>query len=79
VFERALRADFALLRGHRADSMGNVTYNKTARNYSPVMAMAAATTVVEVNELVEVGGLDPEEVVTPCIFVKRVVLNRGAA
>lgn len=79
VFERALRADFALLRGHRADSMGNVTYNKTARNYSPVMAMAAGTTVVEVSELVEVGGLDPEEVVTPCIFVKRVVLSRGAA
>ncbi len=79
VFELPLGADFALLRGQRADTMGNVTYSKTARNYSPVMATAAKTSVVEVGEIVEVGAIHPEEVVTPCIFVNRVVLNRGEA
>ena len=55
------------------DEQGNLVYSKTARNYSPIMAMAAKTVVFEVDELVEVGSIDPECVVTPCIFVDRVV------
>ena len=73
VLEYALLADFALLRGHRADSLGNVVYRGTSRNFNGVMATAARTTVVEVDEVVEVGGLDPEGVHTPAIYVDRVV------
>jgi len=74
LLEHAIRADFALIRGHRADPWGNVTYRKTGRNFNPMMAMAARVTVVEVEEIVPVGQLDPETVVTPSIFVQRVVL-----
>lgn len=77
LLELPLPADFALLRGHKADPLGNVTYYKTGRNYSPMMATAASTVVIEVDELVELGGIDPEHVITPCIFVDRVVLRRG--
>ncbi len=73
VLEYALTADFALLRGHRADSLGNVVYRGTSRNFNGVMATAARTTIVEVDEVVEVGGLDPEGVHTPAIYVNRVV------
>ncbi len=73
VLERGLRADFALIKGKRADRYGNVTYNKTARNFSPLMAMAAKTTVVQVADSVEAGDMDPEAVITPGIFVQRVV------
>ena len=73
LLEKPLAADFALLRGHRADALGNITYSKTARNYSPIMAMAAETVVFEVDEVVDVGRIDPECVITPCIFVDRVV------
>jgi acyl CoA:acetate/3-ketoacid CoA transferase alpha subunit len=66
-----------LLRGHQADPFGNVTYYKTGRNYSPMMATAANTVVIEVDEFVDTGGIDPEHVVTPCIFVDRVVLRKG--
>lgn len=79
LLEKPLGADFALLRGHRADALGNVSYRKTARNYSPIMAMAAKTVVFEVDEVVSVGAIDPECVVTPCIFVDRVVQRRGRA
>lgn len=79
LFQLPLSADFALLRGHRADTMGNVSYSKSARNYSPVMATAARTTVFEVGEVVEPGSLDPEHVVTPCIFVKRIVKSGSPA
>ncbi|HZR80303.1 MAG TPA: 3-oxoacid CoA-transferase subunit A [Candidatus Binatia bacterium] len=73
VFERAIRADYALLQADRADRVGNVTYRRGARNFGPAMAMAARTTIAEVKEVVDVGALDPEEVVTPGIFVDRIV------
>lgn len=73
VLEYPIRGDVALVGGHRADRMGNVVYRKTARNFGPVMATAAATTIVQVREVVEVGDLDPEAVVTPSIYVDRVV------
>lgn len=72
LLEKPIRADFAMLKGRRADTLGNVVYNKTARNYSPVMATAGDLTVFEVDEIVQPGELDPEAVVTPCIFVNRV-------
>ncbi|HJM57348.1 MAG: 3-oxoadipate CoA-transferase [Planctomycetes bacterium] len=74
VLEHGLRADFALIKGKCADRYGNVIYNKTARNFSPLMAMAARTTTVQVAECVAAGDLDPEVVITPGIFVQRVVL-----
>lgn len=73
VLERRLQADFALIKGRRADVHGNVVYNKTARNFSPIMAMAARTTIVQVSDIVAAGELDPETIVTPGIFVHRVV------
>jgi len=73
VFERALRVDVALIKGHRADRFGNVTYRKTARNFGPVMAMAAQCTIVQTTELCEAEPLDPETIITPSIFVDRVV------
>lgn len=74
LLEYGLRADFALVRAHRADRYGNLVYRKTARNFGPVMCTAAETTIVQVRELVELGGIDPETVVTPGIFVDRVVV-----
>ena len=79
VFESPLRADFALIKAHRADRLGNLVYRKTARNFGPVMATAAATTIVQVPEVVEAGQLDPENVITPGIFVNRVVLVQKEA
>jgi 3-oxoadipate CoA-transferase alpha subunit len=73
VLEYPIRGDIALIGAHRADRMGNLVYRKTARNFGPVMATAAATVVAQVREVVETGGLDPEVVVTPSIFVDRVV------
>jgi 3-oxoadipate CoA-transferase alpha subunit len=73
VLEHPIRGDFALIKAHRADRMGNLVYRKTARNFGPVMATAAATTIAQVDDLVETGDLDPENVVTPSIFVDRVV------
>ena len=75
VLEYPLRGDVALIGAHRADRMGNLVYRKTARNFGPVMATAAATVVAEVREVVAVGGLDPEAVVTPSIYVDRVVVT----
>jgi 3-oxoadipate CoA-transferase alpha subunit len=74
VFEKPLRGDVALLRAHRADRWGNLTYRKSARNFNPVMAMAAELTVVQAKELVELGDIDPESVHTPGIFVDRLVI-----
>lgn len=74
LLEVPLKADFALLRGRAADTMGNVVYNKTARNHQAVMATAADTVVVEVGEIVAAGSLDPEAIITPCIFVDRVFM-----
>lgn len=73
VFEKPLKGDVALIRAERADRWGNLVYRKVARNFNPVMAMAADLTVVEVKETVELGALDPEAIVTPGIFVDRVV------
>ena len=73
VLELPLPADYALLKAHRGDRMGNLVYRMTARNFNPVMAAAARVTLVEVEELVEVGALDPERVDTPGIFVQRIV------
>lgn len=73
VFEKPLRGDFALIKAERADRWGNLVYNKTQRNFGPVMCKAAKTTIVQVREFVELGDLDPEAVVTPGVFVQRVV------
>ncbi len=73
VLEYPIRGDVALIKAHRADRMGNLVYRKTARNFGPVMATAATTTVVQVAEIVETGQIDPEAVVTPGIFVDRMV------
>lgn len=76
VLERAIPADVALIRAYRADEMGNLVYYKTARNFNPLMAMAAAVTIAEVDEIVPVGELDPESIVTPHIFVQ-VIIRRN--
>ena len=73
VMEPWLKADFALVKCEVADTLGNLTFNKTARNFSPLMCMAATTTIVQAKKLVDRGGIDPEHVVTPGIFVNRVV------
>ncbi len=73
VQERWLKADFALIKAHVGDTYGNLTYNKAARNFNPLMCMAAAETIVQVSRLVQPGDIDPEDVVTPGIFVNRVV------
>jgi 3-oxoadipate CoA-transferase alpha subunit len=73
VLEYPIHADYALIKADRADRWGNLTYRKTGRNFAPIMASAAKCTVVQVRETVELGALDPESVVTPGIFVKRVV------
>ena len=73
VLEHAIYADFALIKAQAADRWGNLVYRKAARNFGPVMAMAAAVTIAQVRQTVELGGLDPEVIVTPSIFVDRVV------
>lgn len=73
VLEHAIKADFALIKCHTADRYGNLTYNKTARNFGPIMCTAANTTIVQARKIVEPGEIDPEAVVTPGIFVNRVV------
>ena len=77
ILETALHGDFALVKAARADPIGNLTYNKTARNFGPVMCAAAKFTIVQVNEVVDLGAIDPEVVVTPSIFVDRVVQVRN--
>jgi 3-oxoacid CoA-transferase subunit A len=75
VLEHALRADFALVKAWRGDRHGNLIYRKTARNFNPVMATAADVTIAEVEELVEPGELEPDSIVTPGIYVDRVVVG----
>jgi len=72
IFERGLTADFAFVKAWKGDKWGNLIYRKTARNFNPVMATAAQVTIAEVEELVEVGQLDPDGVHTPAIFVQRI-------
>jgi len=73
ILERALTADFALVKASRGDRLGNLVYRKTARNFNPIMATAAEVTIAEVEDLVEPGQIDPDEVMTPGIYVKRIV------
>ena len=73
LLELALTADFAFIKAHKANRMGNLTYRMAARNFNPVMATAAKVTIAEVDEIVEVGELDPETIITPSIFVDRIV------
>ena len=73
VLEYPIKGDVALIKAHRSDEVGNLVYRKTARNFGPVMATAATTTVAQVTEVVPAGELDPEAVVTPGIYVDRVV------
>lgn len=73
VLEYPIHADLALIKARAGDRHGNLVYNKTARNFGPIMAMAAKLTVAQVSEIVELGAIDPEHVVTPGIFVSRVV------
>lgn len=73
ILEMPIRGDVALIGAHIGDRMGNLVYRKTARNFGPIMAVAAATTIAQVSRLVETGGLDPETVVTPSIYVNRIV------
>ncbi|KQK61047.1 3-oxoadipate CoA-transferase [Pseudomonas aeruginosa] len=78
VLEYPIRADFALIKAHKGDRWGNLVYRKTARNFGPIMAMAADCTIAQVSEVVALGELDPEAIVTPGIFVQRVVAKEAA-
>jgi 3-oxoacid CoA-transferase subunit A len=77
VMERALKADFALVKAWKADRRGNLIFRKTARNFNPVMATAARITIAEVEEVVEPGQLDPDGIHLPSVYVKRIVLSTG--
>jgi len=73
ILERAIVSDFALVKAWKADRMGNLVYRKTARNFNPLAAMAGKVTIAEVEEIVEVGGLEPDNTHTPAIYVQRVL------
>ena len=73
VFESPIHADFALIKAEQGDRWGNLTYRKTARNFGPIMAMAAKVTIASVHEVLELGAIDPEHVITPGLFVQRIV------
>jgi len=77
ILEKPIHADFALIKAEKADELGNLTYRMAARNFNPVMAMAAKTTIVEVDEIVPLGAIEPENVITPGIFVHRIVQAKG--
>lgn len=77
VMERGLKADFALIKAWKADRWGNLIFRKTTRNFNPVMATAARITIVEVEEIVEPGQLDPDGIHLPSVYVKRIVLSTG--
>ncbi|HTS53759.1 MAG TPA: 3-oxoacid CoA-transferase subunit A [Burkholderiales bacterium] len=78
VLEYPIRADYALIKAERADRWGNLVYRKTARNFGPIMATAARCAIAQVNRIVELGELDPEAIVTPGVFVQRVVHVPGS-
>jgi 3-oxoadipate CoA-transferase alpha subunit len=77
LLEYPLHADYALIKALRADRWGNLVYRKTARNFGPIMATAARVAIAQVGEIVELGALDPESIVTPGLFVQRVVAVGG--
>lgn len=74
IFEKPIRGDVALIRAHKADTLGNLIYYKTARNFNPLMAAAAKTVIVEVDEIVEPGELNPEAIVTPHLYVDKIII-----
>src|SRR5271155_5760507 len=76
VMERALHAEFALIKAWKADKWGNLVYRKTARNFNPLMAMAAKITIVEVEHLVEAGEIPPDQVMTPSVYVQRIIVGK---
>ena len=76
IFEKALHGDIAFIRAHKADTLGNLTYYKTARNFNPIMATAAKYVIAEVDEMVPVGKLDPEAIITPHLYVDAIILAR---
>ena len=78
VMEHALHADFALIKAWKGDRLGNLVYRKTARNFNPMMATAARITIAEVEEIVEPGVIDPDHVITPGIYVQRVVASTNS-
>ncbi len=73
MLEQPLAADFALIKAHKADEKGNLVYRRAARNFNPLMAMAAKVVVAEVEEIVPVGAIDPDEVMTPGLFITHIV------
>jgi 3-oxoacid CoA-transferase subunit A len=77
VMERGIRADLALVKAWKADRFGNLVFRKTARNFNPMVATSGRTTVAEVEELVEMGSIDPDQIHTPGIFVDRIVVTRS--
>ncbi len=77
ILEKPIHADYALIKAEKADALGNLTYRLAARNFNPIMAMAAKMTIVEVDEIVPLGAIDPEQVITPAIFVHRIVQAKG--
>jgi 3-oxoadipate CoA-transferase alpha subunit len=77
ILEKPIHAQYALIKAHQADELGNLTYRLAARNFNPIMAMAAQFTIVEVDEIVPPGAIHPENVITPAIFVHRIVLAKG--
>jgi 3-oxoacid CoA-transferase subunit A len=77
VMERGIRADLSLVKAWKADKQGNLVFRKTSRNFNPVVAMCGRVTVAEVEEIVENGAIDPDQVHSPGIFVQRIVLNRA--
>jgi len=77
ILETPIHADYAFIKAQKADELGNLTYRLAAQNFNPIMAMAAKTTIAEVEEIVPVGAIDPESVMTPAIFVHRIVQAKG--
>lgn len=77
LLEKPLRADVALLKAYKADKAGNLVYHRSARNFNPLMALAADTVIVQVEQLVEVGEIDPDEVMTPGILIDKILVHGG--
>lgn len=76
LLERGMTADFSLVRAYKGDKMGNLVYNKTARNFNPMIAAAGKVTIAEVEELVEIGELDPDQIHTPSIYVQKLIVGK---
>lgn len=79
VLETPLKADFALIRAYKADTLGNLVFRMTARNFSPMMCMAAKVTIVEAEHIVKPGEIDPQDVMIPSVFVKRIIQSKNLA